>query len=568
MSWYKRKSYSSYYFQSRPKVNVDKLKRSRNDISPVVIEGRTIAKTFWGQRWCSHFEGMADFDNRLPRGRTYVRNGSVFHLEINPGQVLANVAGSDIYTVKMEIDPLPLERWEAIKRKCLGRISTIIDLLMGRFSPEVMDVVCDPREGLFPLEKEIKYKCSCPDWASLCKHVAATFYGIGSRLDLAPELLFLMRRVDPNELLASGADLFLEDLQTPTDDTLNGDLGAIFGIDLAVPVPETAKPVANSQVANKMNLTSAAKQKPSLDRLTDDELKEAIAKITQSRIENPVEETPLKQTKSAKKKSVPDLKLTNQEPLSESPVTSARLGSPTSPASHSNLSQGTKDLPDRQGQLNNKNKVDIKLVSKTGPKVTVKPMTTETAQAISQAASKVTPTSVRQTAPKVAPTPVRQTAPKVAPISVRQTASEVAPTSVRQTAPKLTTKPKADGPDTTKSRTNPTVLPNDILAAILNQTNAAKEKNEDHVVADVIAKTMERAIKSSKNLSEPNSFDDSDALDQSTKKRGRPKKIPPNPDPDTSDRSKTVAPILSDSADKKIKKRSSSTVTITLKPKS
>ncbi|MDR1310008.1 MAG: SWIM zinc finger family protein, partial [Deltaproteobacteria bacterium] len=194
MSWGRRRrgSYGGY-FQRRPKVDLARIKRENPNIKPIVIEGRTISRTFWGKGWCDHFEGMADFDNRLPRGRTYARNGSVFHLEIGPGSIVANVAGSDVYTVKMEVDPLPLESWGAIIQKCHGRISTIIDLLKGQFSPEVMEVVCDPKNGLFPTAKEIRYNCSCPDWAHLCKHIAAIFYGIGNRLDTEPELLFLLR---------------------------------------------------------------------------------------------------------------------------------------------------------------------------------------------------------------------------------------------------------------------------------------------------------------------------------------------------------------------------------------
>jgi uncharacterized Zn finger protein len=281
MSRYYRHSYRSSYFQPRKKIDITAFKKGRTDLDPVVIDGRTIASTFWGKRWCSHFENMADFDNRLPRGRTYVRQGTVVHLEITPGHILANVAGSDLYTVNMEVAPLPLDRWENIKRRCQGSVTTIVDLLMGRFSPEVMDVVCDPTDGLFPTESEIKYDCSCPDWASLCKHVAATFYGIGNRLDRSPELLFLLRQVDPHELLASGAAAFLDDEPLSKEDDLVGDLGAIFGIELVGQAPPSLNENTEVSKSTSVKTKTAVLTKPK--ETTDAELVEAVRLIGKSK---------------------------------------------------------------------------------------------------------------------------------------------------------------------------------------------------------------------------------------------------------------------------------------------
>ncbi|MDR0571359.1 MAG: SWIM zinc finger family protein [Rickettsiales bacterium] len=164
-----------------------------------------MTKTFWGQSWCEHFEKMADYENRLPRGRTYARNGSIVHLELKPGKIYALVAGSDVYEVNIDIQPLNPKLWEDIKNKCSGKIKTMLALLNGQFSQEVMSVVCDPEQGLFPLQSEISYHCTCPDFAGLCKHVAAVFYGIGNRLDTNPELIFTLRQVDPMELFSVAA---------------------------------------------------------------------------------------------------------------------------------------------------------------------------------------------------------------------------------------------------------------------------------------------------------------------------------------------------------------------------
>ena len=200
------------------------------EVQPVEIRGRTIARSFWGRRWCEHLESFSDFANRLPRGRTYVRHGAVYHLAIAPGGVEARVAGSDLYRVAVRIRTLERPVWKAIKAACAGQIGSVLELLQGRLSDHVMEVVTDRDTGLFPKPGEMELACDCPDWATMCKHVAAVLYGVGSRLDDSPELLFRLRGVDEAELI--GADLTLP-AGVPTADTLaDGDLANIFGIDL------------------------------------------------------------------------------------------------------------------------------------------------------------------------------------------------------------------------------------------------------------------------------------------------------------------------------------------------
>ena len=180
---------------------MQQLKKKGQSIQPIEIQGRTIARTFWGKAWCSHMESFCDYDSRLPRGRTYVRNGSVCHLEINEGQVKAMVSGSSIYHITIAVKPLVLEKWHSIKNTCAGKISSLLDLLSGKLSTGVMDVVCHPENGLFPLSDDFTLDCDCPDWATMCKHVAAVLYGVGSRLDADPEQLFKLRGVNFEELI-------------------------------------------------------------------------------------------------------------------------------------------------------------------------------------------------------------------------------------------------------------------------------------------------------------------------------------------------------------------------------
>src|ERR1700674_42888 len=180
---------------------LEKLRKKGRKILPVVLEGRSIARTFWGKAWCENLERYSDFENRLPRGRSYVRNGSVIDLQIAPGEVKALVSGSDIYTVSVRVSPVSRARWKSICTDCAGAIDSLVELLQGRFSKGVMERICRQNVGLFPSPKEIALSCSCPDWADMCKHVAAVLYGIGARFDRQPELLFRLHDVDHAELI-------------------------------------------------------------------------------------------------------------------------------------------------------------------------------------------------------------------------------------------------------------------------------------------------------------------------------------------------------------------------------
>ena len=186
---------------------MQQLAKKGQKIEPVEITGRNIARTFWGEAWCNHLEQFSDFANRLPRGRTYVRNGSVCHLTIGKGKVEAIVSGSSLYNIAIEIKPLPASKWRRLRDQCTGKIGSMLELLQGRLSNQVMEIVTDRDQGLFPKPGEINMSCSCPDWADLCKHLAAVLYGVGARLDREPELLFLLRGVDHGELIAADFDL-------------------------------------------------------------------------------------------------------------------------------------------------------------------------------------------------------------------------------------------------------------------------------------------------------------------------------------------------------------------------
>lgn len=230
------------------------LQKQGATILPVQIDGRKIAKTFWGEAWCDHIEMFSDRHNRLPRGRTYVRNGSVCHLAIEEKTIDAKVAGSEVYSVAINIDPLPNKKWQAIKKKCAGKIATLLELLGGQFSDEVMSVVCDYKNGLFPAPSEIALGCNCPDGAYMCKHIAAVLYGVGSRLDHEPAQLFALRGVDHQELIDMN-DAILDVTSKPGSKRkriADSALTDVFGIDLVADK-------ASEDVVAKKDKTSKAK---------------------------------------------------------------------------------------------------------------------------------------------------------------------------------------------------------------------------------------------------------------------------------------------------------------------
>lgn len=254
--------------QRRAKANAAMAKRKKQGlvVEPVVIEGRAIARSVWGKRWCDALETQADFANRLPRGRTYARNGSVVHLGIAKGELTAVVSGSELYDVRITITPLSEAKWKAVRAECAGKVGSALALLQGKLSDKVMDVIAQTGSGLIPRAGEMSFRCSCPDVASLCKHCAAVVYGVGARLDTKPEMLFTLRGVSHLDLVDEASKVTIA---KPTarkamqaDDAT---LSSIFGIDVGGAIPsgavttKAAKATVGS--ATKATATKAAATK-------------------------------------------------------------------------------------------------------------------------------------------------------------------------------------------------------------------------------------------------------------------------------------------------------------------
>ncbi len=265
MSWYAFKPYVSVANRSAQAAReVIERRKAGKKIDPVKLPGRKIAERFWGLAWCKNIENYQDFNNRLSRGKSYIVNGSVVDLKITTGKITALVWGSEMYEISIDITKLTQKAWAELKTRCAGQIGSLIELLKGQLSDAVMKQVTNPDDGLFPKPKEIKIRCSCPDYAGLCKHAAAAMYGVGHRLDTQPELLFTLRGVDHHELIEQALP------QAPTKQKRSkpviaeADLGDVFGLDLEPSVATTkviAKPKAKAKKAVKATKAKAPRTK-------------------------------------------------------------------------------------------------------------------------------------------------------------------------------------------------------------------------------------------------------------------------------------------------------------------
>ncbi|WP_036771694.1 SWIM zinc finger family protein [Polaromonas glacialis] len=255
-----------------------KAKKSGATLTSIAPFRGAIAKTFWGKAWCDNLERYSDYASRLPRGRTYVRNGSVIDLQITPGEVRAQVMGSSLYTVTASVTQVPEKQWKTICADCSGSIASLVELLQGKLSNAVMERICKPGSGLFPSPKEISFECSCPDWAGMCKHVAAVLYGIGARLDQQPDIIFSLRRVDAKDLVQQAqAGLQPSSKRVAPAKVLDDALLAdVFGLEMA----DVPKPVTKA---------NAAPQKAPLAAKTAVAKKAATRKVaaTETRVKKP-----------------------------------------------------------------------------------------------------------------------------------------------------------------------------------------------------------------------------------------------------------------------------------------
>lgn len=221
--------------KKRSAESIKREKEKGKTLEPVHVAGRTIVKNWWGQAWCSNLEQYADYASRLDRGKRYIRTGAVLDLKIEKGKIHARVQGTrkTPYKVEIRISPLSEEKCQEIIKKCSRKIENLESLLSGTF-PEELKELFQGGSGLFPEPKEISFNCSCPDWALLCKHVAAALYGVGVRLDNDPGLFFLLRGINMDHFidatLANKVEAMLENAGQASSRIIEGNVDSLFGI--------------------------------------------------------------------------------------------------------------------------------------------------------------------------------------------------------------------------------------------------------------------------------------------------------------------------------------------------
>ena len=247
--------------RAKAELLAKKLAKKGHLLEPAVVKGTKLATSFWGQAWNRNLERYQHYENRLPRGRSYVKNGSVIDLKVEKGGIKALVSGTRLYEVSIYIHPIKAERWRALKKQCSGQIHSLVGLLKGQIPPSVMEAVTQESTGLFPEPRDIRFLCNCPDDADLCKHSSAAAYGVGARLDESPELLFLLRGVDHLELIDSAGEAAFEQAGSGGGEKSLDDLSGIFGIDLEESAVEIEMPKSKKVVKKKRAKKKIAQKK-------------------------------------------------------------------------------------------------------------------------------------------------------------------------------------------------------------------------------------------------------------------------------------------------------------------
>lgn len=296
-----------------------KAAKGGEKLTPIAPYRGAVAKTFWGKAWCDNLERYSDYENRLPRGRTYVRNGSVIDLQITAGEVRARVMGSSLYQVAVTVAAVPEKQWLAVGADCAGSIDSLVELLQGKLSKAVMERICTPGSGLFPAPREIKFTCSCPDSASMCKHIAAALYGVGARLDAQPELLFNLRRVEARDLVAQAGAGLPKTGKAPAKSKVLDDalLADVFGIEL----DEAAAPAR----------AAAPRRKAAADKTVP---KKAVSKkVAPKKVAKPAAATTAKPTAPKKAAGI------------KKPASAKAVATPRKPAAGMTKAKGDKPNP-------------------------------------------------------------------------------------------------------------------------------------------------------------------------------------------------------------------------------
>lgn len=202
----------------------------------ISVSSRKITTSWWGMAWQDKITSYSDYANRLPRARSYLRNGKVRELAIEPNFVTAKVKGTRPrpYNVQVYIEPLSDYKKQVIRQLFNEQISSVEELLTGSFPKALADQFLKGDCPLFPTDDEISFYCSCPDMAYLCKHVGAVLYSIGVVFDEDPSLFFKLRNLEIGQLVQATIDerldVYLEHASKASErQIVASDVNEIFG---------------------------------------------------------------------------------------------------------------------------------------------------------------------------------------------------------------------------------------------------------------------------------------------------------------------------------------------------
>ena len=177
---------------------------------PVPADGLQVDRfgtSWWGEQWMQALGRLGGgYSNRLPRGRTYARAGRVVNLVMGAGEVTAGVVGTRTrpYSVRISLRTFSRAQWQTVIDILARQARFTVALLRGELPAAVGEAVEHEGLDLFPASKnDLETECSCPDWANPCKHVAAVHYVVAAALDADPLLIFVLRGLGRNELMAA-----------------------------------------------------------------------------------------------------------------------------------------------------------------------------------------------------------------------------------------------------------------------------------------------------------------------------------------------------------------------------
>jgi uncharacterized Zn finger protein len=252
--------------RAKAEKQLRQMQKKNPRLKPVILTGNSLASTWWGKSWNRNLERYADYSNRIGRGRSYVRHHAVLDLQLASGNITALVQGSrpQPYKIAITIGTLSAENWRSIRQACGGHFDSLSELLAGKFPQALKDLFFEKGAGLFPAPRDIHFDCSCPDWASMCKHIAAALYGVGARLDEDPALFFTLRGINMDDLitqtLTDTAHTLLSKAERQSPHILQDvDLGDVFGIqldDVAVSSPHIPAVQSTTSTAKKQTGTT------------------------------------------------------------------------------------------------------------------------------------------------------------------------------------------------------------------------------------------------------------------------------------------------------------------------